>query len=429
MSFKVAVAGLGVVGSGVAKLLIEQKELLAQRCDGEIELVAVADINEARAAALNLPASVAYYKDAMEMLEKQDADVFVELIGGADGFALDFCRAALEKSKNFVTANKAMLAHHGNELGALAQEKGVFFGYEAAVAGGIPIIKALREGFAGNTVTEIYGILNGTCNYILTMMRETGRSFEDVLAEAQELGYAEKPDPSLDVDGLDTAHKMCILGSLAFGMPMNLQQMSVEGIRRIDAMDIAYAEELGYRIKLLGVGRASDKGVSLNVYPCMVEKSSSIAPVDNVFNAVIVEGDYVGHAMLVGRGAGEKPTASAVVSDIVDAAMGRGLPLLTKPFKDIHPVPVVPLSEREGKYYLRFNVCDRAGVIAEIAKVLGEEGVSVESMIQRGKTQNGVPLIMTLHPAKEAAVMSALDRIELLDSVLSKPCMIRIERF
>lgn len=427
--FKVAVAGLGVVGSGVVKLLLEQKDLLAQRCNREISLVAVADVNEDRAKALNLPEDVVFYKDAMEMVQKTDADVFVELIGGANGFALDFCHAILEKSKNFVTANKAMLAHHGNELGALAEEKGVFFGYEAAVAGGIPIIKSLREGFAGNTVTEIYGILNGTCNYILTMMRETGRSFEDVLDEAQELGYAEKPDPSLDVDGLDTAHKMCILGSLAFGMPMNLNTMTVEGIRRISALDIAYADELGYRIKLLGIGRASEDGVSLNVYPCMVDKNASIAPVDGVFNAVITEGNFVGHSMLVGRGAGEKPTASAVVSDIVDAAMHRGLPLLTKPFKDVLPVPVVPLSEREGAYYLRFDVCDRAGVIAEIAKVLGEEGVSIESMIQRGKTENGVPLIMTLHTAKESAVMNALDKIELLDSVLSKPCMIRIERF
>ena len=429
MSFKVAVAGLGVVGSGVVRLLTEQKEILRQRCNKAVELTAVADINEERFRALDLPESVTYYKNAMEMLEKSDADVFVELIGGAEGFALDFCRAVLDKSKNFVTANKAMLAHHGNELGALAEEKGVFFGYEAAVAGGIPVIKTLREGFVGNSVTEIYGILNGTCNYILTTMRETGRSFEDVLSEAQDLGYAEKPDPSLDVDGLDTAHKMCILGSLAFGMPMDLRTMSIEGIRRISAMDIAYADELGYRIKLLGIGRASADGVSLNVYPCMVAKNSSIAPVDGVFNAVIVEGNFVGHAMTVGRGAGERPTASAVVSDIVDAAMHRGLPLLTKPMKEIRPVAVVPLSEREGEYYLRFDVRDRAGVIAEIAKILGEEGVSIATIIQRGKTEKGVPLIMTLHTSKESAVAEALDRIELLDSVLSKPCMIRIERF
>lgn len=426
--FKVAVAGLGTVGSGVVKLLREQRDVLLKRCGRLIELTAVADLNPARAEELNLPASVAFYRDAREMAEKADADVIIELIGGADGIAYELCLSALNRDKNFVTANKAMIAHHGNELARLAEEHGVFFGYEAAVAGGIPIIKALREGLVGNRISEVYGILNGTCNYILTMMRETGRPFNDVLADAQKLGYAEA-DPSFDIDGIDTAHKTCILGSLAFGMPIDLQALSVEGIRFITDADIAFAEELGFRIKLLGVGRRYDNGVSLNVYPCMIPQTAEIAHVDGVFNAVITEGDFVGHSMFVGRGAGERPTASAVVADIADAAMRRGLPLLTVANKEIKPVPIVSLAQREGEYYVRFEVLDRPGVVADIARILGKEQVSIASMIQRGQARNGtVPLIMTFHKSKESAVTAALAEIERLDCVLDKTCMIRIER-
>ncbi|MBP3403602.1 MAG: homoserine dehydrogenase [Alphaproteobacteria bacterium] len=426
--FKVAVAGLGTVGSGVVKLLREQRDVLLKRCGRLIELTAVADLNPARVEELNLPASVAFYRDAREMVEKADADVIIELIGGADGIAYELCLSALNRDKNFVTANKAMIAHHGNELARLAEEHGVFFGYEAAVAGGIPIIKALREGLVGNRISEIYGILNGTCNYILTMMRETGRPFDDVLADAQKLGYAEA-NPGFDIDGIDTAHKTCILGSLAFGMPIDLQALSVEGIRFITDADIAFAEELGFRIKLLGVGRRYDNGVSLNVYPCMIPQTAEIAHVDGVFNAVITEGDFVGHSMFVGRGAGERPTASAVVADIADAAMRRGLPLLTVANKEIKPVPIVSLAQREGEYYVRFEVLDRPGVVADIARILGKEQVSIASMIQRGQARNGtVPLIMTFHKSKESAVTAALAEIERLDCVLDKPCMIRIER-
>ncbi len=426
--FKVAVAGLGTVGSGVVKLLREQRDVLLKRCGRLIELTAVADLNPARVKELNLPASVAFYRDAREMVEKADADVIIELIGGADGIAYELCLSALNRDKNFVTANKAMIAHHGNELARLAEEHGVFFGYEAAVAGGIPIIKALREGLVGNRISEIYGILNGTCNYILTMMRETGRPFDDVLADAQKLGYAEA-NPGFDIDGIDTAHKTCILGSLAFGMPIDLQALSVEGIRFITDADIAFAEELGFRIKLLGVGRRYDNGVSLNVYPCMIPQTAEIAHVDGVFNAVITEGDFVGHSMFVGRGAGERPTASAVVADIADAAMRRGLPLLTVANKEIKPVPIVSLAQREGEYYVRFEVLDRPGVVADIARILGKEQVSIASMIQRGQARNGtVPLIMTFHKSKESAVTAALAEIERLDCVLDKPCMIRIER-
>lgn len=426
--FKVAVAGLGTVGSGVVKLLREQRDVLLKRCSRLIELTAVADLNPARVEELNLPASVAFYRDAREMVEKADADVIIELIGGADGIAYELCLSALNRDKNFVTANKAMIAHHGNELARLAEEHGVFFGYEAAVAGGIPIIKALREGLVGNRISEIYGILNGTCNYILTMMRETGRPFDDVLADAQKLGYAEA-NPGFDIDGIDTAHKTCILGSLAFGMPIDLQALSVEGIRFITDADIAFAEELGFRIKLLGVGRRYDNGVSLNVYPCMIPQTAEIAHVDGVFNAVITEGDFVGHSMFVGRGAGERPTASAVVADIADAAMRRGLPLLTVANKEIKPVPIVSLAQREGEYYVRFEVLDRPGVVADIARILGKEQVSIASMIQRGQARNRtVPLIMTFHKSKESAVTAALAEIERLDCVLDKPCMIRIER-
>lgn len=426
--FKVAVAGLGTVGGGVVRLLREQQDVLLKRCGRLIELTAVTDLNPDRAAELNLPASVAFYQDAREMAEKTDADVIIELIGGADGIAYELCLSALNRDKSFITANKAMIAHHGNELARLAEEHGVFFGYEAAVAGGIPIIKALREGLVGNRISEVYGILNGTCNYILTMMRETGRPFGDVLADAQKLGYAEA-DPSFDIDGIDTAHKTCILGALAFGMPIDLQALSVEGIRFITDADIAFAEELGFRIKLLGVGRRYDNGVSLNVYPCMIPQTAEIAHVDGVFNAVITEGDFVGHSMFVGRGAGERPTASAVVADIADAAMRRALPLLTVANKEIKPEPVVSLARREGEYYVRFEVRDQPGVVADIARILGNENVSIASMIQRGRAQGGtVPLIMTFHKSKESAVTAALAEIERLDCVLDKPCMIRIER-
>lgn len=425
--FKVALAGLGTVGGGVVKLLREQSDLLEKRTGRKIKLTAVSDLNQQKLLELGLLGEADYYKDALEMVRKADADLVVELIGGANGIAYQVCLESLKQGKAFVTANKAMIAHHGNELAKLTEEKGLFFGYEAAVAGGIPIIKSLREGFVGNQVSEVYGILNGTCNYILTVMRETGKPFDEVLSDAQKLGYAEA-DPSFDIDGIDTAHKTCILGALAFGMPINLDALNIEGIRHISALDIAFAEELGFRIKLLGVGRRSEQGVSLNVYPCMIPQTSEIAHVDGVFNAVITEGDFVGHSMLVGRGAGEKPTASAVVSDIADAATGRKLPLLTVKNDEIKALPIVPLSEREGEYYLRLEVRDEPGVIAQIAKILGDEQVSIASMIQRGQTQWSVPLMMTLHRAKEARVTAALAKIEDLPAVLKKPCLIRIER-
>lgn len=427
-TLKVALAGLGTVGGGVAKLLVEQKDILLKRCGRSIELIAAADLSEARFDELNLPLSVVRYTDAREMVRETQADVIVELIGGANGIAYDICMTALSRGKGFVTANKAMIAHHGNELARLAEEKGVFFGYEAAVAGGIPIIKSLREGLIGNKISEIYGILNGTCNYILTVMRETGKPFDVVLAEAQKLGYAEA-DPSFDIDGIDTAHKTCILGALAFGMPIDLEKISIEGIRFISDADIAFAEELGFRIKLLGVGRRYEDGVSLNVYPCMIPQSAEIAHVDGVFNAVITEGDFVGHSMLVGRGAGERPTASAVVADIADAALHRGGPVLMVANKEIKPVSCVSLLEREGEYYVRFKVKDRPGVVADISRILGDEGVSIASMLQRGQTSDGfVPLIMTFHKSKESSVVAALKKIEQLESVVDKPCMIRIER-
>ena len=425
--FKVALAGLGTVGGGVVKLLREQSDLLEKRTGRKIKLTAVSDLNQQKLLELGLLGEADYYKDALEMVRKADADLVVELIGGANGIAYQVCLESLKQGKAFVTANKAMIAHHGKELAKLTEEKGLFFGYEAAVAGGIPIIKSLREGFVGNQVSEVYGILNGTCNYILTVMRETGKPFDEVLSDAQKLGYAEA-DPSFDIDGIDTAHKTCILGALAFGMPINLDALNIEGIRHISALDIAFAEELGFRIKLLGVGRRSEQGVSLNVYPCMIPQTSEIAHVDGVFNAVITEGDFVGHSMLVGRGAGERPTASAVVSDIADAATGRKLPLLTVKNDEIKALPIVPLSEREGEYYLRLEVRDEPGVIAQIAKILGDEQVSIASMIQRGQTQWSVPLMMTLHRAKEARVTAALAKIEDLSAILKRPCLIRIER-
>lgn len=424
---KVALAGLGTVGGGVAKLLIEQSDILYNRTGKKIELIAVSDLDKSKVASLNLPNSVQYYDDALKMIDETTADIVVELIGGADGIAYKICQKALAAGKNFVTANKAMIAHHGNEMAKMAEQSGSEIGFEASVAGGIPIIKSVREGLIGNKINEVYGILNGTCNYILTVMRETGKPFDEVLADAQKLGYAEQ-DPSFDIDGIDTAHKISILGSLAFSMPIDFDSLSIEGIRHISALDIAFSEELGMRIKLLGVGRKTEKGVSLNVYPCMIPQTSEIAHVDGVFNAVVTEGDFVGHSMFVGRGAGERPTASAVVSDIADIAQNRSVPMFNIRKGTLSELQKISLSERCGEYYVRFEVIDQPGVVADIARILGKESVSISSMIQRGKTGKTVPLMMTLHEAVEAKVQKALNEIEQLSTVTAKPCMIRIER-
>jgi homoserine dehydrogenase len=327
-----------------------------------------------------------------------------------------------------VTANKALLALHGTALARLAEQSGATVAYEAAVAGGIPIIKSLREGLAANRIERIYGILNGTCNYILTTMRDSGREFAEVLADAQRLGYAEA-DPAFDVDGIDAAHKLAILTSVAFGCEVDFAGIHIEGIRHVSATDIAYAEELGYRIKLLGIARPTDYGIEQRVHACMVPLATPIAHVEGVFNAVVTEGDFVGPIVTEGRGAGAGATASAVVADLRDIARNRAVvPMFGVPAAWLARRPSAPIEKRVGAFYIRLMVVDRPGVIADVTAILRDMGVSLESMLQRGRSPGeAVPVVLVTHETKESAMREALDRIGALPTVMEEPTLIRIE--
>ena len=423
---RIAIAGLGTVGAGTVKLLETHADDLARRSGRRIEIAAVSARNRAQDRGIDL-SSYRWFDDARQMAELPDVDVVVELIGGADGKARDLLEHAIARGKHVVTANKALLAHRGTALARMAEAKGVQLGYEAAVAGGIPIIKTLREGLAGNRIDRVYGILNGTCNYILTTMRETGRDFSAVLADAQRLGYAEA-DPSFDVDGIDAAHKLSILSGVAFGCEIDFAGVYVEGIRQVSALDIAFAGELGYRIKLLGFARPTEAGIEQRVHACMVPIGSSIAHVEGVYNAVVTEGDFVGRNLCEGRGAGAGPTASAVVSDLIDIARGRSQPTFSVPATELRRLPAAPMARHRGAYYIRLMVVDKPGVIADVTAALRDHEVSLESMLQRARAPGeAVPVVLTTHETEEAAMRRALDRIALLDSVTEPPHMIRIE--
>ncbi|MEC7571950.1 MAG: homoserine dehydrogenase [Pseudomonadota bacterium] len=427
-ALRVGVAGLGTVGAATVQLLAGQNAMLAARAGRPIEVTAVSarDRRKNRGADLS---QMTWCDDARELAVLDDVDVVVELIGGADGIARDLVEAALAAGKHVVTANKALLAHHGTALAARAEAAERVLAYEAAVAGGIPIIKAQRDGLAANRVLRLHGILNGTCNYILTVMRETGRNFHDVLEEAQRLGYAEA-DPAFDVDGIDAAHKLAILASLAFGRAVDFDNVHVEGIRHISPIDLAYAEELGYRIKLLGIAEDGADGVTQRVHPSMVAKTSPIAQVDGVFNAVAVEGDAVGATLFQGRGAGAGPTASAVVADLVDIATGRGAPVFGVPASALLAAQPAPMDRHRSAYYVRLMVTDRPGVLAEITAVFRDHHVSLEAVVQRARDPHGpVPLVFTTHETEEAAMAQSLARIAGFDFSLEPPRMIRIEAF
>jgi homoserine dehydrogenase len=424
--FKVAIAGLGTVGGGVVRLLADQAPLIAQRAGRPVVVSAVSALFRPPELPLE---TVAWYEDAAIMAATADVDVVVEVIGGADGIARKVCETAIAHGKHVVTANKAMLAHHGAHLANLADTSGVQLSFEAAVAGGIPIIKALREGLAGNRISQIYGILNGTCNYILTTMRESGRDFGDVLAEAQSLGYAEA-DPSFDIDGVDTAHKLAVLTSLAFGTSIDFAKLHIEGIRQVSAQDIRFAEQLGYRIKLLGIARQTPAGIEQRVHPCMVPLASSIARVEGVFNAVVVEGDFVGRVVFEGRGAGAGPTASAIAADLIDLAAGRRMPVFGVAAGALRPLTAAPMDDHRGAYYVRLMVQDRPGVFADIAAALRDEDVSMEAILQQARAPGEtVPVVMTVHNTREASMVRAAARIGALDAVVEPPRLIRIEAF
>ena len=427
----VGIAGLGTVGMGVLRLLRDNGEIVAARAGRPIAVTAVSARTRARDRGITL-SGLHWFDDPMVLASDPAIDAVVEVIGGAEGVARTLVEAALAAGKPVVTANKALLAVHGAELATLAERHGASLGFEAAVAGGLPVIKALREGLAGNRIARVAGILNGTCNYILSMMRAEGREFADVLAEAQRLGYAEA-DPSFDIDGIDAAHKLAILAAIAFGRPVAFADVYVEGIRRISALDIIFAGELGYRIKLLGIARQSDGGVALpgisaRVHPCMVPASAPLARVDGVTNAIVAEGDFVGRVVLEGPGAGAGPTASAVVADLVDLARGRLTPVWGALAAELSPSTSLPMQMHSGCYYLRLMVVDQPGVIADVTAVLRDLGVSLESMLQRGRAPGeAVPVVLVTHETGEAAVRTALARIAALDAVLEEPTLIRIE--
>ncbi len=422
----VGVAGLGTVGAGVLKLLRDNMQIIAARAGRPIVVTAVSARDRTRDRGVSV-AGLRWYEDPVALASDPDVDVVVEVIGGSSGSAKALVEAAIAAGKPVVTANKALLAVHGADLATRAEQAKVALAFEAAVAGGIPAIKALREGLAANNISRVAGILNGTCNYILTTMTERGREFADVLAEAQQLGYAEA-DPSFDIDGVDAAHKLAILAALSFGRPVDFSSVHVEGIRHVSALDIDFARELGYRIKLLGIARRTADGIEARVHPTMVPVASPLARVDGVFNAVVAEGDFVGRVMLEGRGAGAGPTASAVVADLIDLARDRYTPVWGVASGALSDLKSLPITAHHGAYYLRLMVVDKPGVIADVACALRDHGISMESVIQRGRAPGeAVPVVWVTHETSEAAMQRALEQISALEAVVERPALIRIE--
>jgi homoserine dehydrogenase len=421
--FKIAIAGLGTVGGGVVKALAARQDELSHRAGRKLDIVGVSARDKAKARGFALTG----WTDDPLSLAKGDADVVVELIGGEEGIARQLVETALANKKHVVTANKALLAKHGLKLAELAEKNGVTLKFEAAAAGGIPIVKALREGLITYRVDAVKGILNGTCNYILTEMESSGRSFAHVLTEAQEKGYAEA-DPTLDVGGGDTAHKLTLLASLAFGTAPDLGAVAVEGIQHITPDDIAFASEFGYRIKLLGVARRMGDEIDQKVHPSMVKVRSALANVAGAANGVLVDAGEAGSFFFSGRGAGEAPTASAVVADIVEAASGAASPVFGRPAASLARLDPADGKQAVSSWYLRFEVLDEPGVLALIARHLAEAGVSIESMIQRVRAPGApVAIVMITHETSQAGVERALKAIGASDKVRARPCMIPME--
>ncbi|MCU0834921.1 MAG: homoserine dehydrogenase [Chromatiaceae bacterium] len=430
---KIGLLGMGTVGGGVVTVLTRNAREIERRAGRGLRIAhaAARQYNPDAIAGLDQIGRIG--DDAFAVVDDPEIDIVVELIGGYSP-ARELVLRAIENGKHVVTANKALIARHGNEIFAAAREKGVVVAFEAAVAGGVPIIKALREGLAANHIEWIAGIINGTGNYILTEMRDKGRDFGDALAEAQALGYAEA-DPTFDVEGIDAAHKLTILGSLAFGIPLQFERTFTEGISKIEAQDVAYAGQLGYRIKHLGITRRSGRGIEMRVHPTLIPHRRLIANVDGVMNAVLVKGDAVGPTLYYGAGAGSLPTASAVVADLVDVARAlttdpnNRVPHLAFQPDELSDFPILSMDQVETAYYLRMQVLDQPGVMAQIAGILGEEGISIEAIQQKepleGETQ--VPLIMLTHRVLEGQMNQAIARIESLDSVTGAVVRIRME--
>jgi homoserine dehydrogenase len=429
---KIGLLGLGTVGTGTVRVLTRNAQEIARRAGRGIVVVAAAVRDPSRQRGLDLP-SLRIVADPLQIVEDPEIAIVVELMGGIEP-ARTLVLRALELGKPVVTANKALIALHGNEIFARAQEHGVMVAFEAAVAGGIPIIKALREGLAGNRIDALAGIINGTGNFILSEMRDHGRDFADVLAEAQRLGYAEA-DPSFDVDGIDAAHKLCILAAIAFGIPLQFQRVYVEGIRDISREDVAYAAELGYRIKHLGIARRTPHGFELRVHPTLIPQRRLIANVDGVMNAVLVHGDAVGPTLYYGAGAGAEPTASAVVADLVDVVRafttdpGNRVPHLAFHPDALSDHPILPMAEVQTAYYLRLRAKDRPGVMADITRVLGQHDISIEALLQRESDpgRGEATIILLTHRVREGDMNAAVAAMEALPHLCSAVTRIRME--
>ncbi|MNK04353.1 Homoserine dehydrogenase [compost metagenome] len=431
-SIKVGLLGIGTVGAGTFNVLKRNQEEISRRAGHGIEIVMVADLDVARAKEL-VGSHCEVVNDGNLVVANPDIDIVVELIGGY-GIAKDLVLKAIANGKHVVTANKALLATHGDEIFQAAQDKGVMVAYEAAVAGGIPIIKALREGLTANRIEWIAGIINGTTNFILSEMRDKGLDFDTVLKEAQRLGYAEA-DPTFDIEGVDAAHKATLMAAIAFGIPVQFDKAHVEGITKLEAVDIRYAEQLGYRIKLLGIAKRTAQGIELRVHPTLIPAKRLIANVEGAMNAVLVQGDAVGATLYYGKGAGAEPTASAVIADLVDIArLADADPAHRVPHLAFQPnamadTPILPISEVTTSYYLRMHVADKLGVLANVTSILADSTISIDAMLQKepalGETQTDI--IMLTHQTQEKNVEAAIKKIEALPTVIGKVTKIRLE--
>jgi homoserine dehydrogenase len=429
---QVGLLGLGTVGSGTIEVLRRNREEISRRAGREIVIKAASarDLKKKRSVALD---GIELMGSASEIVQRPDIDIVVELIGGETD-ARQLVLQAIEAGKHVVTANKALLAKHGTEIFAAAHRKGVMVAFEASVAGGIPIIKAIREGLSANRIEWIAGIINGTCNYILSEMRDKGLAFETVLAEAQKLGYAEA-DPAFDIEGIDAAHKLTILAAIAFGIPMQFDRVHIEGITRLTAIDIKYAEGLGYRIKLLGITRRTDAGIELRVHPTLVPARRLIANVEGVMNAVLVKGDAVGASLYYGRGAGAEATASAVVADLVDvtrtatADPEHRVPHLAFRPDRLSSAPILPMGEVETGYYLRLRALDRPGVLADVTRICADHSISIDAIFQKqaSEGEEQVDVVILTHVTAEKHIDAAIKRIEALDSIPAPVVRIRLE--
>ncbi|UWP91071.1 homoserine dehydrogenase [Aliiroseovarius crassostreae] len=422
---RLGIAGLGTVGIGVVKIIRRQAQLLEARAGRPVVITAVSARSKDKDRGVDL-SGYAWEDDAVDLAKRDDVDVFVELMGGHDGPAKASVEAAIAAGKDIVTANKALLAHHGQELALAAEEAGVRLRYEAAVAGGIPVIKALTEGLAGNDITRVMGVMNGTCNYILTQMQATGRGYNALFEECAELGYLEA-DPNLDVGGIDAGHKLAILSSIAFGTQVNFDAVELEGIQRIQLEDIEHAAEMGFRIKLLGVAQMTGRGLEQRMSPCLVPEASPLGQLEGGTNMVVIEGDAIEQVVLRGPGAGEGPTASAVMGDVMDIARGFSLPTFGQPARTLRPVNGAKAA-KPAPYYIRLTLLDKPGALAKVAAVLGDAAVSIDRMRQISHEKERAPVLIVTHKCTRDALDTALSGLAKTGVVDGEPVAIRIEK-